>query len=58
MRKLPLRICFVLAALIIMLTAGLADWGFLAPDKPFEAFLDVAIAAGAATAALLPFIVV
>lgn len=55
MKQLPLRTRFVLAALLIMITAGIADWGLLALDSPFEAFLDVAIAGGSATAVLLPF---
>jgi hypothetical protein len=55
MTKPPLRTRFVLAALVVMLAAGFADWGLLAPDDPFEAFLDVALAGGSATAALLPF---
>lgn len=55
MTRPPLRTRFVLAALIIMLAAGFADWGLLAPDSPLEAFLDVAIAGGSAAAALLPF---
>ncbi|MCJ2102698.1 hypothetical protein [Methylobacterium sp. E-046] len=50
----PLRTRFVLAALVVMLAAGFADWGFLAPGSHFETFLDVAIASGSATAALLP----
>lgn len=53
-----LRTRFVLAALIIMLAAGFADWGLLAPDNPSDAFLDVANAGDTATAALRPFIVV
>jgi hypothetical protein len=51
----PLQTRFVVAALIVMLAAGFADWGILKPDSPFETFFDVAIAAGSATAALLPF---
>lgn len=55
MTQPPLRTRFVLAALMIILTAGFADWVLLSPDDPVEAFLDVAIAAGSATASLLPF---
>ena len=57
MKQTPLRTRFVLAAVMVMLAAGFADWGLLEPDNPFEAFLDVAIAGGSATAALLPFMI-
>jgi hypothetical protein len=55
MIKPPLQTRFVLAALIVMLAAGLADWGILEPASPLEMFFDVTIAVGPATAALLPF---
>ena len=57
MTQLPIPTRFVLAALTVMVAAAFADWGILAPGDPLEAFLDVAIAGGSATAALLPFIV-
>ena len=57
MKQTPFRTRFVLAAVMVMLAAGFADWGLLEPDNPFEAFLDVAIAGGSATAALLPFMI-
>lgn len=50
------RTRLVLAALIVVLATGFADWGLLAPDSPSEAFLDVTIAGGSARAALLPLV--
>lgn len=45
---------FVLAALAIVVVAGLADWALLVPDDPIGAFSDAAIASGSATAFMLP----
>ncbi len=45
---------FVLAALAIVVVAGLADWAFLVPDDPIGALSDAAIACGSATAFMLP----
>jgi hypothetical protein len=53
----PLQARFVLAALAVFVLAGIADWALLTPENPFEAFLDVAIAGGSATAVLLPLLV-
>lgn len=51
----PLRTRLVLAALALTLAAGFAEWAFVSPDDPFEAFLIAAFACGSAAAALLPF---
>nr|WP_187299607.1 hypothetical protein [Methylobacterium sp. B34] len=48
---------FVLAALAIVVAAAVADWAFLVPDNPIEAFSDAAIAGGSATALMLPLMI-
>lgn len=51
----PLRTRLILGAVVIIVMAGFADWAFLLPDDPFEAFFDAGVAGGSATVALLPF---
>lgn len=53
----PLPNALVLAALAIVVAAGLADWAFLVPDDPIGAFSDAAIAGGSATALMLPLMI-
>ena len=47
----------VLAAIVIVVVAGCADWAFVWPDDPIGAFSDAAIASGSATAFMLPLLI-